>query len=104
MATAVTLVALLVGLSVAPRLQPSDTFQAKPRAVKQQIQEVGAPGHGSVPRADDGTPLAVGAFCVVADTGWSPDPDAAVGAAVVPAVSGSVGRVASASGCRGPPR
>jgi hypothetical protein len=107
LATAVAVVALLVGLSVAPRLQPSDWFQVKPRAVKQQIQEVGAPlvpGRGSVPQSGAGTALGVGPGCAVAATGSSPDLDGPVGAAVAPTVSAFAGRVATASGCRGPPR
>jgi hypothetical protein len=107
MATAVTMVALLVGLSVAPRLQPSDTFQVKPRAVKQQIQEVGAPlvpGSGSAPQSGDGTPYGADAYCAAADDAWSPDLEVPVGAAMAAMVSGSAGREATPSGCRGPPR
>jgi hypothetical protein len=105
-ATTVAMVALLVGLSVAPRLQPSDTFQVKPRAVKPQIQEVGAPlvpGSVSVARSGDGTPYGARGICAVADRS-SPDLEVPVGAASAATVPGSAGRVATQSGCRGPPR
>jgi hypothetical protein len=106
LATAVAVVALLVGLSVAPRLQPGDWFQVKPRAVKQQIQEVGAPlvpGHGSVPLPGAATPVAGGMLWAALLPGWSPELSVPVGTVEAPSRSNSAGRAATAAGCRGPP-
>jgi hypothetical protein len=100
-AATVSLVALLVGLSLAPRLLPSDTFQVKPRAVKSQPHEPGASmAPGSVPQTDAAAPLTPDALCAVA--GWSPERLDPAGDTRVPFGSGP-GRVATAAGCRGPP-
>ena len=104
MATAIAVVALLVGLSVAPRLQPSDTFQVKPRAVKQQVHDAGAPlVPGSAARTGDGTPLPLGAPWAVVGTAGAPDLAGPANAVTAPPAIGWAGRCVTASGCRGPP-
>jgi hypothetical protein len=104
-ATAVAVVALLVGLSVAPRFQPSDWFQFKPRAVKQQIQGTDAastPGPGAPAAGADRWRAGWGPDAVVTST-----PMTALARRPVAGVVATMARLVAWSsgpcGCRGPP-
>jgi len=103
-ATAVAVLGLLVGLSVAARVQPSDTFQATPRAAKQQVQGVDAPGR---PNADVTPhvrwPDAVGGILAVVPSIAGPGVDVWCHGTVAAATPARTARRAHASGCRGPP-
>ena len=95
---AVSVVALLVGLSVAPQLQPSDTFQVKPRAVGEQglAAHLDAPSDGSVTWT--GGPYAIAPAVAPArpvEPGLGVRPDAAPAPVTASTPSHA---------CRGPPR
>jgi hypothetical protein len=104
-----TVTSLLIGLSAAPRVQPSDTFPARPRAAAEPPREVAdtptdlyPARSGTQPRWHAGTGAA-GPPLAVLPTPAVPAPPPAIGCVVAPATRVLPGPGSVTRGCRDPP-